>query len=87
MADRSFTDYVRSRFFNECYLALEGYVEENKDSLELELRNVRNVGEVSLTDMNVKSVWINDLPGMKLEFDVVVEGEIEITEGNYHSDD
>lgn len=87
MADRSFTDYVRSRFFNECYLALEGYVEENKDSLELELRNVRNVGEVSLTDMNVKSVWINDLPGMKLEFDVVVEGEIEIAESDYHYDD
>jgi len=37
--------------------------------------------------MNVKSVWVNDLPGVKLEFDVVVEGEIEITEGNYHSDD
>ena len=78
--------YVRSRFLIECYSTLEGYVEDNKDSLERELRNVRNVGEVSFTDMNVKSVWVNDLPGVKLEFDVVVEGEIEITEGNYHSD-
>ncbi len=25
--ERSFMDYVRSRFFNECYSALEGYVE------------------------------------------------------------
>lgn len=37
--------------------------------------------------MEVKSAWVNDLPGMKLEFDVVVEGEIEITEGNYRYDD
>lgn len=85
--DRSFTDYVRSRFYNELYSAIEVYVEENVDSLDLNLRNVRNMGEVSLADMNVKSVWVNDLPGMKLEFDVVVEGEIEITEGDYHYDD
>jgi transcriptional regulator with XRE-family HTH domain len=85
--DRSFSIYIKSRFFNDCYSALEGYVEDNKDSLELKLRNVRNVGEVSLTDMNVKSVWVNDLPGMQLEFDIVVEGEIEVTEGNHRYDD
>ena len=85
--DRSFAAYIRSRFYNYCYLALEGYVEDNKDSLDFELQNVRRVGDVSLTDMEVKFVWVNDLPGMQLEFDVVVEGEIQISEGYYRYDD
>jgi hypothetical protein len=85
--NRSFTDYVRSRFYNELYSAIEVYVEENVDSLDLSLRNVRNVGEVTLTDMEIKFISINDLPGMKIEFDVVVEGEIEVSEGDYHYDD
>ena len=84
--DRSFAAYIRDRFYNYCYLALEGYVEDNKDSLDFELQNVRRVGDVSLTDMEVKFVWVNDLPGMRLEFDVVVEGEIEISEGYYRYD-
>ena len=85
--DRSFAAYITSRFYNDCYLALEGYVEDNKDSLDFELQNVRRVGEISLTDMEIKSVWVNDLPGMRLEFDVVVEGEIQISEGYYRYDD
>lgn len=85
--NRSFTDYVRSRFYNELYSAIEVYVEENVDSLDLNLRNVRNVGDVSLTDMEIKFISVNDLPDMKIEFDVVVEAEIEVTEGDYHYDD
>jgi hypothetical protein len=85
--DRSFAAYIGNRFYNDCYLALEGYVEDNKDSLDFELQNVRRVGEISLTDMEIKSVWVNDLPGMRLEFDVVVEGEIQISEGYYRYDD
>ncbi|WP_296972578.1 helix-turn-helix transcriptional regulator [Tepidanaerobacter sp. EBM-38] len=87
VGNRSFTDYVRSRFYNELYSAIEVYVEENVDSLDLDLRNVRNVGEVFLTDMEIKFVSVNDLPDMKIEFDVVVEAEIEVTEGDYHYDD
>ncbi len=85
--NRSFTDYVKSRFYNELYSALEGYVEENLDALDLDLRNVKKIGEVSLTDMEIKFVSVNDLPDMKIEFDVIVEAEIEVTEGDYHYDD
>ena len=85
--NRSFTDYVKSRFYNELYSALEGYVEENLDALDLDLRNVKKIGEVSLADMEIKFVSVNDLPDMKIEFDVIVEAEIEVTEGDYHYDD
>ena len=79
VGNRSFTDYVRSRFYNELYSAIEVYVEENVDSLDLNLRNVRNVGEATLSDMEIKFVSVNDLTDMKIEFDVVVEAEIEVT--------
>jgi hypothetical protein len=39
--NRSFTDYVASRFYNEFYSALEIYIGENLDSLDLKLRNIR----------------------------------------------
>ncbi|MCM3761062.1 helix-turn-helix domain-containing protein [Alkalihalobacillus oceani] len=85
--NRSFKEYVKSRFYNELYLATEDFVEDNIDNLDLRLRNVHRVGEVSLADMEIKFVSINDLPGMKIGFDVVVEGEIEVSEGDYHYDE
>jgi hypothetical protein len=85
--NRSFTHYVTNRFYNEFYSAIESYIEENLDNLDLKLRNVRNIGKVSLADMEVKFVSINDLPDMKIEFDVIVDGEIEVNEGDYHYDD
>ncbi|MGC8718427.1 MAG: transcriptional regulator [Thermodesulforhabdaceae bacterium] len=83
----SFIDYVASRFYNELYSAIEAYIEENLDNLGLSLRKVRNIGEVSLSGIEVKSVSVNDLPGMKIEFDAIVEAEIEVAEGNYHYDE
>lgn len=85
--NRSFTDYVSSRFYNEFYSAIEEYIGENPDNLDLKLRKVRNIGNVSLADLEVKWVSVNDLPDMKIEFDVIAEAEIEVTEGNHHYDD
>lgn len=85
--NRSFTDYVASRFYNEFYSAIEKYIEENLDNLDLNLRNVKNMGQVSLSDIEVKSVSVNDLPYMKIEFDVILDAEIEVAEGDYHYDD
>lgn len=58
--NRSFTDCVKSRFHNEIYSAIENYVEENLDSLDLNLSKVWNVGQISLTDMEIKFVSTND---------------------------
>ena len=85
--DRSFTDYVKSRFFNDLYSAAEKYVEQNWESLDLDLRNIHRVGEIAMSDMTIKFVSVNDLPDLKIEFDVVVDAEIEATEGDYHYDE
>ena len=86
-ANRSFTDYVSSRFYNEFYSAIEKYIEENPDNLDLDLKNVKQIGGISLSEIEVKFVSVGDLPELKIEFDVIVDAEIEVTEGDYHYDD
>ena len=85
--NRSFINYISDRFYNDFYSYLEKHIEENQDNLDLEIQNVHNVGEIILTDMEIKMASINDLPGMEIEFDVVIEAEIEISEDDYHYDD
>ena len=49
--NRSFTRYVTDRFYNNFYSAVEAYIGENPDRLDLNIRNVRTVGGVALAEM------------------------------------
>ena len=81
--NRSFTDYVANRFYNGLYATIESYIEKNRENLDLHLRRVHNMGEVSLSDIEVKSVSVNDIAEIKIEFDVILDAEIEVAEGDY----
>ncbi|WP_206528097.1 hypothetical protein [Marinitoga sp. 38H-ov] len=83
---RSFTEYIANRFENELFEAIQGYIEDNYELLDLRLYKVRNIGGIKLSDIEVKFVSVNDLPGMRIEFDVVVEAELEVREADYHYD-
>lgn len=85
--NRSFLNFITDRFYNNFYSSVDRYIEENQDSLDIHIKNVKDVGEIILADMEVKMVSINDLPGMRIKFDVVIEAEIEVSEGDYHYDD
>lgn len=85
--NRSFKDYVADRFYNELFAAIKDYVEENGEDLDLRLYQVRNVGSIELSDIEVKFVSVNDLPEMKIEFEVALEAEMEVREADYHYDD
>lgn len=85
--NRSFKDYVADRFYNEVFAAIQSYTTDNYDDLDLRLYRVRNIGGIELSDIEVKFVSVNDLPGMKIEFDVVVETELEVRESDYHYDE
>lgn len=85
--NRSFINYITDRFYNDFYSFLEKYIEDHKDNLDLDIYNVRDVGMISLTEIEVKMVSIDDLPGMEIKFDVIIEAEIEVSEGDYHYDD
>ena len=84
-ADRSFTDYIKDKFFNDIYKAVEDFVEHNWERLDLDISNVHSVGEVSMSNMEVQFVLVGDLSELNIEFDVVVDAEIELCEGDYDS--
>lgn len=85
--NRSFKDYVADRFYNELFTAIQSYISDNYDNLDLRLYRVRNIGGIELSDVEVKFVSVNDLPDMKIEFDVAVEAEFEVRESDYHYDE
>ena len=84
---RSFTDYVGDRFYNELRDAVDAVIQENLEELDLDLYKVRTIDTVELTEIEVKHVWVNDLPGMEIEFDVAVNAEMEVHERDYHYDE
>ncbi|MEG0736310.1 MAG: hypothetical protein RR441_05545 [Longicatena sp.] len=85
--NHSFTEYVAKQFYNELYGAIDNYLQENKDDLDLRLYRVNNIDTITLADITVKFVDVSDLPGMAIEFDVAVEAQIEVHERDYHYDE
>lgn len=83
---RSFTEFVAERFYDDLWSSVEAVIADDRDRLDLNLRRVRNPDTIELSEITVKHVWVNDLPGMDIEFDVAVEGELYIRERDYHYD-
>lgn len=85
--NRSFKEYVAERFYNKMFAAIQDFTEENYDGLDLRLYRAQNIGGIELSDIEVKFVSVNDLPDMKIEFDVAVEAEFEVRESNHSYDE
>ncbi len=85
-SDRSFTSYIKNRFYDNIYSAVNDFVEQNWESFDLRISNVHTIGIVAMSDMEIKFVSVGDPPDLRIEFDVVVDVEIEVTEGDYHYD-
>lgn len=83
---RSFTDYVRKKYDNEFWTAAEQFIEDNQDYIKKLATRVHSVGETEIADVHVEHVWVEDLPGMKISFDVALSVNIEIKDGNHHYD-
>lgn len=86
MADRSFKDYIADHFYSEFLGAITDYIGEDISGLELYLSRVGTIGEWEITDLVVQSVSINDLPGMRIQFDAIVDAELYVREADYHYD-
>lgn len=86
-AGRSFAEYVKDKCYNGLYQAAEEYVNENWESLNLYTRNVHRIGIVEMVDASVHRVYVRDLPGMRVAFEVGLELELDVKEGDYHYDE
>ena len=86
-SDRSFTNYIKTRFYDSIYSAVDDFVEQSRGGFDLRISNVHNIGGVAMSDMEIKFVSVDDLPDLRIEFDVVVDVEIEVSVGDYHYGD
>ena len=85
--NRSFTEYVKNTYDNQFWAIAEEYLHENIDPLNMKLYKVHKAGEPEITDVQVEHVWVEDLPEMKIQFDVALSVIFEIPEADYHYDD
>lgn len=86
-AGRSFADYVKRKCYNGLFSAAENYIRENAGSLDFRTSRVHRVGDLELQDATIERVYVSDLPGMKVAFDVGVELEVLLKEDDYHYDE
>ena len=84
---RSFAEYVKSKCYNSLYQAAEVFLSNHWESLNLYTRKVRKIASVELTDATIQRVYIEDMPAMLVGFDVCMELEICVHEGNYRYDE
>lgn len=59
----------------------------NFDSLDIELRRIHKAGAPEIQGVNVEHVWIDDMPGMQIQFDVALSVNFTVPETDYHYDD
>jgi len=83
----SFKQYIKDEFDNEFWELAEEYLRENFDPLDMKLYKVHKAGEPEVTDVQVEYVWIEDLPEMKIRFDVALSVVFEIPEADHHYDE
>lgn len=86
-AGYSFTDYVKSKFYYGLFQTAEEYIPDNIDPLNLHSKNGHSVGEVELMDAEIHRAYVNDLPGSTISFEVLMELQLTVKEGNRHYDE
>lgn len=86
-AGRSFANYVKRKCYNGLFSAAEEYIRDNVDSMDWRTSHVHRIGGVELQDATIERVYVSDLPGMRVAFDVGLELEVLIKEDDYHYDE
>lgn len=80
---RSFAEYVKDKCYNGLFDVAAQYVDDNWHRLDLYTRNVHRIGEVEFVDATIQRVYVQDLPGMRVAFDVGFELKLTVKEGDY----
>ena len=68
---RSFADYVKRKCYNGLFSAAEEFIRDNVDNMDLRTSHVHRIGVVELQDAKIERVYVSDLPGMRVAFDVI----------------
>lgn len=84
---RSFREYVKDKCYNGLYETAESYVAANWESMDLYTRKVHRIGSVDFVDIGIERVYVRDLPGTRVAFEVGLELVLDVHEGDYHYDE
>ncbi|MDY4784090.1 hypothetical protein [Pygmaiobacter massiliensis] len=84
--NRSFKDYVAKRFDNQFWEIAERYLSEEFDPSALVFYRLHRPGQSEIEDVKVEHVWVDDLPGMDIQFDVALSLSLSFPEADYHYD-
>lgn len=84
---RSFAEFVKDKCYNGLYQTADDYVNENWESMDLYTRNVHRIGHVEMIDATIERVYVRDLPEKRVAFEVGMQLEIDVKEGDYHYDE
>lgn len=76
----SFRDVVKDMFYDDIFLSLSKFIEDNPDRLETNSYRIKGPDEAILSDFQIQFVNITNSAGNEIIFDVVVSAEIEIAE-------
>lgn len=79
---RSFKDYIANRFDNELFNSVNSYLIQHRKNLNLNLYNIEYIDYVELQAVEVKQVYVNDLPGSEIEFDILAEADFTLQQNN-----
>lgn len=88
---RSFKEYVKNNLDNQLWKALEDHINSVEPSaLDLRLYRINDdsIGEIEIYETDIKYVDISDLPGSRIEFDVVLDVTLIVYDADiYHNDE
>ena len=75
---RSFREFLKNKHYNLICDAITEYISEHKHSLNISLHNISNIDKVLSDDFDIKFVTSTNSFGLEIDFDVVVEAELEV---------
>ena len=84
--NRSFKDYIAKRFDNKFWEIAERYLQNEFDSSSLTFYRLHRPGSPEIDDVKVEHVWVDDLPGMDIQFDVALSLSLSFPEADHHYD-
>ena len=81
----SFKEYLKENFENQLYDKMNDYVRQNPDRACRDCEEVDYPEEAEVSDFDIKYTSVDDAPGERITFIVVVDAELEVVqEGRHH---
>ncbi len=84
--NHSLANYVAHRFYNEFFHSVRNHLERNTCTITTRSQQVGRIDHAWLADITIKRIFVEDMPGTCIAFDVLVEADYEISERDRRQD-